>query len=71
MPEGEQYVVVPSGVVHGGEVQRDRGERTYVFYTSGLDADIGNDRSLVVIIQRSSTTRLTKDVVEGERAAGP
>jgi hypothetical protein len=56
MPEGEQDVVVPLGLVHGGEVQRDRDERTDVLHASVLDVDVGDDGSLVVIVRRSSVT---------------
>jgi hypothetical protein len=54
--EGEPYIVVPPGVVHGGEVQCDRDERTDVLHASGLDVDIGDDDGLVVAVQWSSTT---------------
>jgi hypothetical protein len=55
-PDGEQDVVVPSGVVRGGEVKRDRGERTDVLNASDLDVDVGDDGSLVVIVRRSHAT---------------
>jgi hypothetical protein len=49
-PEGEQYVVVPPSVVRGGEVQRDRDKRMNVLHVGGLDMDISDDGSLVVIV---------------------
>jgi hypothetical protein len=49
-PKGEQDVVAPPGVVRGGEVQRDRDERTDVLYVGCLDVDVGDDGSLVVVI---------------------
>jgi hypothetical protein len=54
--EGEQYVVAPSGIVCGGEVQCDRDERTDVLHASGLDMDVGDDGSLIVIVRRSRAT---------------
>jgi hypothetical protein len=55
-PKGEQYIVGPPGVVRGGEVQCDRGERTYVLHADSLDMDVGDDGGLVVVIQQSSGT---------------
>jgi hypothetical protein len=55
-PEGEQDVIAPPGVVHGGEVQRDRDERMDVLYAGILYVDVGDDGSLVVIVRWSSTT---------------
>jgi hypothetical protein len=54
--EGEQYDVVPSGVVRGGKFQRDRDERMNVLHAGGLDVDIGDDNGLVVIVRWSSAT---------------
>jgi hypothetical protein len=34
-PEGEQYIVAPLSIVRGGEVQRDRDDRTDVRYGGG------------------------------------
>jgi hypothetical protein len=53
-PESEQDIVTPPGIVSGGEVQRDRDERTDVLHSGGLDVDVGDDGNLVVIIQWSS-----------------
>jgi hypothetical protein len=47
---------VPSGVVRGGEVKRDRDERTDVLNASDLDVDVGDGGSLVVIVRRSHAT---------------
>jgi hypothetical protein len=76
MLEGERDVVVPPGVVQGGEVQCDRDERTDVLHAGGLDAEVGDDGSLVVIVRRSSTTdrgrgwRRRRRLDQGRRAAG-
>jgi hypothetical protein len=59
--EGEQYVVAPPGVVCGGEVQRDRDERTDVLYVDGLDVDVDDDGGFVVIVRWSRTTDGVKD----------
>jgi hypothetical protein len=55
-PEGEQYIVVPPGVVPGGEIQHDRDERTNVLHADSLDVDVDDDGDLVVIIQRRHHT---------------
>jgi hypothetical protein len=56
MPDGEQDVVAPSGVVRGGEVQHDRDERKDVLHTDSLDVDVGDDSGIVFVIRRSSMT---------------
>jgi hypothetical protein len=48
--EGEQDVVAPPGVVHGGEVQRDRDKRMDVLHAGGLDMDVADDGGLVVVV---------------------
>jgi hypothetical protein len=53
-PEGEQDVVAPAGIVQRGEVQRDQDERTDVLHAGGLDVDVVNDSSLVVVVQWSN-----------------
>jgi hypothetical protein len=50
-PNGEQYVVAPPGIVRGGEVQRDRDERTDVLHTSGLNVDVADDGGLIVVVR--------------------
>jgi hypothetical protein len=47
--EGEQYVVVPPGVVPRGEIQHDRDERTNVLHAGNLDMDVDDDGDLIVI----------------------
>jgi hypothetical protein len=47
---------VPSGVVRGGEVQRNCDERTDVLHVGGLDVDVSDDDDLVVIVRRSNAT---------------
>jgi hypothetical protein len=42
---------MPPGVVRGGEVQRDRDERTDVLHAGGLDMDVGDDGGFVVIVR--------------------
>jgi hypothetical protein len=55
-PEGEQYVVAPLGIVHGGEVQCNQDERTDVLHVGSLNVDVGDDDDLVVVVRPSSTT---------------
>jgi hypothetical protein len=54
-PKGEQEVVMPPGIVRGGEVQRDWDEKTDVLHVGGLDMDVGDDGSLIVIARWSIT----------------
>jgi hypothetical protein len=49
-PEGEQYVVAPLGIVHGGEVQCNQDERTNVLHVGSLNVDVGDDDDLVVVV---------------------
>jgi hypothetical protein len=54
--EGEPYVAVPPVIVRGGEVQRDRDKRMYVLHAGGLDVDVGEGDSLIVLVRWSNTT---------------
>jgi hypothetical protein len=49
--EGEQDIIAPPDIVHEGEVQHDRDERTDVLHTGSLDMDVGDDDNLVIIVR--------------------